>query len=308
MIGTDYYAFGEALWDCLPAGRHAGGAPLNVAAHLAQLGASASLISAVGADALGDDILQIARAKGIDTRFVHRARAGLPTGTVQVTLDAQANASYEIVAPVAWDEIAVAAETVQAVGQSRALVFGSLAARLPHNLASLGLLLDTPGPTKFFDVNLRPPFGDPAGVLALAKRADILKLNNDEAALLARWVRAGSLLASPAPPGSLEAIGDACAVLARATGTERFCVTRGALGAAWWERGMLVSVAAPHTVVRDTIGAGDAFMAGLMLGVTRGDDTQAVLEHACRLGAYVASQDGATPPLPPDIVHTFGGK
>lgn len=305
-MAADYYAFGEALWDCLPTGRHAGGAPLNVAAHLAQLGASSGLISAVGADALGDEILQIAQAKGISTQFVGRARAGLPTGTVQVTLDAQANASYEIVAPVAWDEIAVPAAALDAVAQSRALVFGSLALRLPHNQAALGRLLDLPGPTKFFDVNLRAPYGDPARVVGLARRADVVKLNEDEVGLLAGWLETGQVT-RPAP-STLEAIADACAVLARATGTERLCVTRGALGAVWWERGAVVSVPAPRAAVRDTIGAGDAFMAGLMLGLTRGVDARTVLEHACRLGAYVASQDGATPPLPPDIVHAFGGE
>lgn len=302
-MNTDYYAFGETLWDCLPTGRHAGGAPFNVAAHLAQLEASASLISAVGQDALGDEIVQIAQDKGIDTQFVHRAQAGLATGTVQVTLDAQGNAAYEIVAPVAWDEIAVTPEAEQAVAQSRALVFGSLAMRLPHNQAQLGRLLEITGPIKFFDVNLRAPFGDPARVLSLAKRADVVKLNDDELGLLAGWIETGD--AAQPTPQSLEALADACAVLARATETARICVTRGAQGAVLWDRGVLVSASAPPVEVRDTVGAGDAFMAGLMLGMTRGGNAQSVLENACRLGAFVASQSGATPTLPPDIVKQF---
>jgi fructokinase len=92
-MNTEFYAFGEILWDCLPSGRHAGGAPFNVAAHLVQLGASASLISAVGRDSLGDEILKVAEEKGVNTQFVTHARIGLATGTVLVTVDDNGNAT-----------------------------------------------------------------------------------------------------------------------------------------------------------------------------------------------------------------------
>ncbi len=302
-MNTHFYAFGEILWDCLPSGRHAGGATFNVCAHLVQLGVSASLISAVGRDALGNELLQVAQDKGIDTRFVGRARAGLATGTVQVTLDAHSNAAYEIVEPVAWDEIVVPLEAMQNIRQARALVFGSLASRSPDNLAQLALLLELPGPLKFFDVNLRAPFADPARVIGLAKRADIIKLNDDEVGLLAGWLAAGTV--SGDTPRSAEAVANACAVLARATDTARICVTRGAQGAALWDQGVLVSASAPPTQVKDTVGAGDAFMAGLMVGLTRGEDPQTLLQNACRMGAYVASHNGATPLLPPEMIQDF---
>ena len=115
-MNHEFYAFGEMLWDCLPSGRHAGGAPFNVAAHLAQLGVSARLISAVGQDPLGDEILQVAHDKQVDTRFVSRVRVGLPTGTVIARVDASGNATYELVQPVAWDEIRVPAAALAAVG------------------------------------------------------------------------------------------------------------------------------------------------------------------------------------------------
>jgi len=302
-MNTQFYAFGEILWDCLPSGRHAGGAPFNVCAHLAQLGASASLISAVGQDALGDEILQAAQDKGIHTQFVHRARAGLATGTVQVTLDAHANATYEIVEPVAWDEIEVPPEALQAIAQARALVFGSLAGRSAYNLIQLGRLLDVPGPLKFFDVNLRPPFADPALVIGLAKRADVVKLNDDELLVLAGWVETQET--PKQVPRTTQAIPEACAALARATETSCIYVTRGAQGAALWNQGVFVSVPAPRVAVKDTIGAGDAFVAGLILGLTQGADRQRTLERACRLGAYVASHNGATPLLPPEIIQDF---
>jgi fructokinase len=302
-MNTEFYAFGEILWDCLPSGRHAGGAPFNVTAHLAQLGVSASLVSSVGRDPLGDEILKVAEDKGVNTEFVTRARIGLGTGTVLVTLDANANATYELVQPAAWDEIKVPAEALDAISKSRALIFGSLAGRSPYNVDQLDRLLALNGPLKFFDVNLRPPFADPALVFDLAKRADVIKLNDDELGRLASWVRTGEV--TPNLPQSAEAVAAACAAMAAATKAARICVTRAAEGAALWDRGTLVCAPAPKVVVKDTVGAGDAFMAGLMVGLTRGTDTHKVLETACRLGAFVASHHGATPLLPPEIIREF---
>lgn len=303
LMKSEFYTFGEILWDCLPSGRHAGGAPFNVAAHLVQLGASASLISAVGQDPLGDEILKVADDKGVNTQFVTRARIGLPTGTVLVTLDANGNATYELVQPVAWDEIRVLPETVEAVAQARALIFGSLACRSPYNLDQLNRLLAIEGPVKFFDANLRPPFANPELVIEIAKRADVIKLNDEEVGKIASWLKTGE--ATLNTPRSPDALADACAALAKATNISRICVTRAAEGAALWATGNLVCAPAPKVVIKDTVGAGDSFMAGLVVGLTRGTDTQKALENACRVGAFVASHDGATPLLPLEIIQEF---
>ncbi|MEN3370543.1 MAG: fructokinase [Verrucomicrobiota bacterium] len=300
---TDFYAFGEILWDCLPSGRHAGGAPFNVTAHLAQIGVSASLISCIGQDSLGDEIMKVAQDKQVNTQFITRARIGLATGTVIVTVDANGNATYELVQPAAWDEIRVPAEALEAVSKSRALIFGSLAGRSPYNLDQLDRLLEVKGPLKFFDVNLRPPFADPLLVMELAKRADVLKLNDGEAGQLAHWLRTGDLM--PDTPRSLDALAAACATIAEATNASHICVTMAEEGAAMWDRGNLVTAPAPKVAVKDTVGAGDAFMAGLMVGLTRGTDTKKVLENACRLGAFVASHHGATPLFPAEIIRVF---
>jgi len=302
-MSTEFYAFGEILWDCLPSGRHAGGAPFNVACHLVQLGVSASLLSAVGQDPLGDEILEVARQKGVNVEFVSRARVGLPTGTVVATVDAMGNATYEIVQPVAWDEITVSEEAVEAVAKASAFIFGSLASRSPYNLEQLDRLLALKGPLKFFDVNLRPPFADAKRIVELAARADVMKLNHDEVGQIASWLRTGE--ATPNPPANADAVAEACAALAEATNTPRICVTMAAAGAALWDRGTLVCAPAPKVVVKDTVGAGDAFMAGLMVGLTRGTDSHTVLETACRLGAIVASHDGATPLLPQEMIQEF---
>ena len=264
---AEFYAYGEILWDCLPSGKHAGGAPFNVAAHLAQIGVSSALISCVGRDPLGDEILKVAGDKQVNVEFVTRARIGLPTGTVLVTLDEQRNATYELVRPAAWDEIRVPAKALDAVAKARAFIYGSLAGRSPYNLEQVDRLLDVTGPMKFFDVNLRPPFADPPLVMNLAERADVLKLNDGEVGQLASWVRTGE--ASHDTPRDDEAIARDCETLAKATNVSCICVTRAEEGATLWNRGSLTTASAPHVEVKDTVGAGDAFMAGLMVGLTR---------------------------------------
>jgi fructokinase len=222
---------------------------------------------------------------------------------VIATVDAMGNATYELVQPVAWDEIIISPEGLEAVAKAGAFIFGSLATRSPYNLLQLDRLLAVKGPLKFFDVNLRPPFADPKRIVELAAHADVVKLNHDEVGQIASWLRTGE--ATPNPPGNAEAVAEACAVLAEATNTPRICVTMAAAGAALWDRGNLVSAPAPKVVVKDTVGAGDAFMAGLMVGLTRGAEPQTVLETACRLGAIVASHDGATPLLPQEVIQEF---
>ncbi|MEQ1560868.1 MAG: carbohydrate kinase [Methyloglobulus sp.] len=303
-MNTDFYAFGELLWDCLPSGRHGGGAPFNVAAHLAQLGVSASLISAVGQDALGDELLSLASTKNVDITCVSYARPELPTGTVIATVDGNGNATYEIVQPVAWDEIQVPDQVLKDLANAQAFAFGSLACRSSYNLRQLDRLLAVQGSIKFFDVNLRPPFVDPNLIIQLAKRADVIKLNDSEIGLLTSWLQMGEEKA--VLPKGAKAISEACEIFAEATNVSRICVTLAEEGAAFWERGMpLIMASAPHVVVKDTVGAGDAFMAGLMLGLTQGTDTRTVLETACRLGAFVASHNGAIPSLPPEFGEKF---
>ena len=302
-MNANFFAFGEILWDCLPSGKHVGGAPFNVAAHLAQLGASVALISAIGRDPLGDEILQVARDKKVNIDFVSRVRIGLPTGTVIATLDEKGNATYELVQPAAWDEIKVSAKALTAVAKARALTFGSLTGRSPYNLEQLDRLLQVMGPLKFFDVNLRPPFVDPPLVIDLAKRADVIKLNDGEVGKLAAWLQTGE--AGHNTPHTPDEIAQACATIADATNVSRICVTLAEEGAALWDRGNLVTAPAPKVTVKDTVGAGDAFMAGLMVGLTSGMDVRKVLGNACRLGAFVASHYGATPLLSDEIKNLF---
>jgi sugar/nucleoside kinase (ribokinase family) len=175
----------------------------------------------------------------VNVEFVTRARIGLPTGTVIVTLDEQRNATYELVRPAAWDEIRVPAKALDAVSKARAFIYGSLAGRSPYNLEQLDRLLDVTGPMKFFDVNLRPPFVDPQMVMDLARSADVLKLNDGEVGQLAHWVRTGKSI--PDTPRDDASIARDCQTLAEATGVSCVCVTRAEEGAALWDRGSLTT-------------------------------------------------------------------
>lgn len=279
--------FGEVLWDCLPTGRLPGGAPLNVAYHLSRLGADPRMISAVGADALGDEILSYLTARGLSTEFIHRQRR-LPTGVVTVSLTKSGQPSYTIEEGVAWDDIAGAGEWRAAVPGAEALIFGSLAARTAANRGALDELLATPNLLRVMDVNLRAPFDERDHVLSLATRADWLKLNEHELAKLSAR--------APGPGEWAESLRPAIEVLADATDCRRICVTGGERGAASWNDGTLIHAAAPAITVADTIGAGDAFTAAFVLGLLNApDEGYAILERACALGALVASLPGGQP-------------
>lgn len=281
--------FGEILWDCLPQGNFLGGAPFNVAYHLKQLGAEPVVVSALGRDDFGREALARIRARGIATNHITE-HADLPTGTVKVQLDARGNASYVFTDPAAWDRIGVGADLLENPRKVKAIVFGSLALRHEFNRASLGQLLAMRGPLKVFDVNLRPPYDDVPLVFSIACKTDVLKLNDAELARLT-GVHLSSLTDD-------QAVTRAARDLVEATGCRSICVTRGEHGALWWLNGTVHSAAAPRVKVRDTIGAGDAFTAGLVTGLVNWEaqhNLQTLLARACRLGAFVASCDGAQP-------------
>ena len=171
--------FGEVLWDCLPDGRFVGGAPLNVAYHMTKLGSAAWPASSVGDDELGHELLDQIRARSLPTDLVGVVK-DRPTGVVNVTFD-NGSPTYDIVTNVAWDRIEVPAE----MPPVSAVVFGSLALRSEHNHRQLLCLLAlSPGALGVFDVNIRPPYGTHELVWMLASHADLVKLNDDEAASL----------------------------------------------------------------------------------------------------------------------------
>lgn len=283
MKDTDYKVacFGEILWDVLPGGAVPGGAPMNVAYHLHQLGEKPVLITRVGEDEKGEALKKILREKGVGTDLLQTDETQA-TGIVYGTADANGDMKYEIVKPSAWDFIEADEPAKAAVSSARYFVFGSLAARDRVTRNSLLALLDV-AETKVLDVNLRPPFYNEELIPQLVQKADIVKLNNDELELLAGWWQLGDGLKTRTEG------------LQRRSGAHTIIVTRGAAGAAVLYDGRLYEYPGYKVKVADTVGSGDAFLAGFLHQRINGADIDKALNFACRLGAFVASRSGAWP-------------
>ncbi|OZC02989.1 carbohydrate kinase family protein [Rubricoccus marinus] len=267
---------GEVLWDALPRGLFLGGAPFNVAAHLQRLGEPVRLVTRVGADELGREARRRIAATGLDASGV-QTDPSLPTGFVRVGVDASGDARYDILAPAAWDAIAPPEAGAEVV------VFGTLAQRDARSRAAIrGLWRGAR--VRVLDLNLRPPHVSPEVIEASLRAADIVKLNAEELKAL----REQFALAS----GGAMALRD----LAERFSLASVCVTRGARGARLLHDGEAFDHAGCAAEVRDTVGAGDAFLAALLSGLFRGDPPADVLDRANRLGAQVAGVEGALLP------------
>ena len=275
--------FGEVLWDRLPDGEFPGGAPMNVAYHLTKLGCTAWLLSSVGDDAPGLELLRRLRDWGVQCDFVN-VDSSRPTGLVNVTIE-NGSPSYEIVENVAWDQIVVPDELAATCQFADAIVYGSLAMRGRHNRSSLAHLLEqAQSSLKVFDVNLRPPYDDHDLIWQLAREADLVKLNDEEI---------NEILG---PDNAFDDLEQCARKIARLADCDRVCVTAGPDGAGLLDHGRWFWARGEEVVVSDTVGAGDAFLAALVAGLIKNPDIpEQILARASRLAGFVASQKGATP-------------
>ncbi len=177
--------FGEVLWDMLPTGKMPGGAPMNVAIHLRNFGNTVSLISKVGTDDLGKELLEYLISKDMDIRYIQVGQTHL-TGVVKVNLDNAQNVSYKIIAPVAWDYIGFDLDAQEIVAESAAFVFGSLAARSEQTFETLKAYLKV-AKNKILDINLRYPNYDKPVLEFLLQNTDLLKINEEELVILSDY-------------------------------------------------------------------------------------------------------------------------
>lgn len=281
MSSTEILCVGELLWDALPEGLFLGGAPFNVACHLRGAGVPAAMVSRVGDDRLGAEALRRAGRYGVGVDLI-QVDPTRPTGFVNVTVDDAGNPAYEIVEPAAWDAIDATDALIARASAARAIVFGSLAQRDPMSRRTIERLWESDA-MMAFDVNLRPPYDDVDVVRRSLHRADIVKLSAGEMAQVAEWF---DLRGSPRQLVAALAEKFACSVV---------CVTRGSEGAALWHDGTWTEHPGFQVDVRDTVGAGDAFLAVLLAGLLAGGADAALLQHANLIGAYVATQYGSVP-------------
>ena len=280
---------GEALWDVFPDASHFGGAPANFACHAAALGAEAWAVSAVGRDPLGDEAVAALSRKGVHTLLVQRDAR--PTGTVTVRLDGEGKATYEFASDPAWDHLAWDESLALLAGRCDAVCFGTLAQRAPESRTTVRRFLGACAPRclRVFDVNLRQSFYSREVIEASLGLAEALKLNDEEVPVVA------GLLGLPADEEAFVA-----AVAAR-HGLDTVALTRGSRGSLLWHRGRFDERAAPEIEVVDTVGAGDAFTAALVTGLLRDEDVALMHRRASAIAAYVCTQPGATPELPPEL-------
>lgn len=290
MTRPKIVALGEVLWDLLPEGRMLGGAPANFAFHAHALGAESGLISRVGDDDLGRDILQRFSATGLPVDGLQVDPAA-PTGTVSVELSPDGQPRYIIHENVAWDAIAVSPEAMTAVTNADAVCFGSLAQRSPISRATIrALVAATPSRVwRIFDINLRQDYYTRETIGASLELANVLKLNETELPILARlFDLAGE------PP-------DQIAALAARFDLRAVALTLGAGGSLLRVGATFSAHAGMPVKVRDTIGAGDSFTAMLALGLLADWPAAQINERANAIAAFVCSQAGATPELPPHL-------
>ncbi len=286
-------SFGEILWDHIGDGWYIGGAPFNLAAHCARMGASAALVSSVGDDDLGRRALAAVRECGIETGFI-RVNRRLPTGTVDVSFRDDGSHDFTIHDGVAWDDIAVTAEEARAlgVGGIDALCFGTLAQRSAANRSGLASLLSRAAPRAvFYDVNIRQRYFAAGWIEWSLRACTIMKCNDDEAALLARLLFGRDM--------DEEEFARSAAGRYNVT---TLCVTRGARGAAVLHDGDFIEVPGITVDVADTVGAGDAFSAAFLRSFLGGSNAAEAARFAVRIGAFVASRSGAVPEYSGEIM------
>ena len=271
--------FGEILWDLYPEGKKLGGAPFNVAAHLHKLGSRSQIISRVGQDQLGNEIIAAAEAQGVEPIYIQKDNS-LPTGVVKVSLDNGGIPSYDIKRPSAWDEIELTKKNKQLVNQSKALVYGTLASRNVQSRTTL-LELMKASSLNICDLNIRQDYYSRELLAIMLQHTHVLKVNDEEAELLINmfgWSsdRFYNDLTQNYP----------ISVIIKTLGKD---------GAEVWKDGEMILGQPVEIQVVDTVGSGDAFLAAFIHNYLQDNSLQVCIDAACQLGAYVATKSGAIP-------------
>ena len=279
---------GEALWDVLPEGKKIGGGPANFAYHVSQFGFDSRVVSAVGNDELGDEILEIFREKQLKHQL---ERVNYPTGTVQVTLDNGGVPCYDIKEGVAWDNIPFTDDLKRLALSTRAVCFGSLAQRDEVSRATINRFLDTmpdmEGQLKIFDINLRQNFYTKEVLRESFRKCNVLKINDEELIIISRMF---------GYPGI--DLQDKCWILLAKYNLKMLILTCGTNGSYVFTPGTVSFQETPKVPVADTVGAGYSFTAAFCSSVLKGKSIPEAHRLAVEVSAYVCTQSGAMPVLP----------
>ena len=274
--------FGEVLWDVFPKHKKIGGAPLNVALRLQTFQNEVALISCLGDDKLGNELLLELQKHRISSLYIQKIKA-YKTSTVAISLDKNGSASYFINHPCAWDNIQVNDKLNSLVKSSEAFIFGSLIARSNTSRNTLLKLL-TFSKFSVFDVNLRHPHYDMSSIQVLMNAANFIKFNDDELKEISSSL--GCLSAS---------IEQTILFIANKTNTTSIAVTLGSKGAILFLKERFFYCKGYQVEVADTVGSGDSFLATLIDALLKDEDPQLAIDKSCAVGALVAKNKGANP-------------
>lgn len=279
---------GEILWDVIGRTEHLGGAPLNFAAHAQKLGHEVFPLSAVGDDERGRRALELISARGISTEFI-RLLPGKPTGTAEVELDLDGKPTFRIVRPAAYDFVELSASELPRLTKLEPhwVYVGTLFHKCSAALAStLRLLQTVPSAQRFYDINLRDDNWNLRAVEGLSFQSTVVKLNDWEAECLD---------ASFDVEGEHEWIENFARRWADRFGVKIVCVTCGERGCSILKNGEFAQVPGFRIEIADTVGAGDAFAAAFVHGLSQGWEAAQIGRFANAVGAVVAAKHGAIP-------------
>jgi fructokinase len=273
--------FGEVLWDILPTGPLPGGAPMNVAYHLKKLGANPALITQIGLDKYGEDLVNMLSKSKVTTEFFYIDYEH-PTGLVYANVNDHHEVIYDIVYPSAWDFIELKDEMIALVKNAQYFVYGSLTSRSKVSRDTLNQLLEV-AETKVLDINLRPPHFHRSDVENLLSKADILKMNIAELELITGWF------------SNFQTTEDRIKLMQDEFKIDTLVVTMGGDGALVNHKGTVHRHEGFKVEVADTIGSGDSFLAGFLHQLLNGSSIEDALAFASGIGAFIATQKGACP-------------
>ena len=282
---------GEALWDILPEGKKIGGAPANFAYHVSQFGLPGCVVSAIGDDALGKEIIENFTSKGLNH---HIATVPYPTGTVQVEIDPAGIPQYEIKENVAWDNIPYTDSLEQLAARTRAVCFGSLAQRNVVSCNTINRFLDalpkSDDSLVVFDVNLRQGFYNKDILYNSMSRCNILKINDEELVTVSR------IFGYPGID-----LQDKCRILLDKFNLDVLILTCGVNGSYVFVPDSVSFLPTPQVEVADTVGAGDSFTAAFVANILKGRSVVEAHAKAVETSAYVCTKNGAMPVLPGEL-------
>jgi fructokinase len=316
-LSAPVLAAGELLWDMMPSGARLGGTTANFAVLCAQLGEYAALISCVGNDPLGREatgrLAALASGAAVKTHLDLsgiQVSPDLPTGTVSVTVNEEGRPQYQIDSPVAWDAIQLTPQLLDLASHTAVICFGTLAQRSQVSRASIRALVEAAGSrcVRVCDLNIRAPFCTTEVLEWCLSHADVLKVSDEELPQVARLLGKPRIAAGfPCETGDSSltevATQSALALLDSSPHCKLVSITLGPHGSLMASREGVYRHKGRVVEVRDTVGAGDAFTAGMVHAYIRDASLAQMSEVSNLCGSYVASQFGATPELPAALIE-----